>query len=317
MKILAKTKDSDIATVYIGESSTGHPVEFVESVQPPLPREEKWVLIISTLYGCPVGCKFCDAGNYYKGRISAQDMLAQIETMTARRYPDRLIPIPKFKIQFARMGDPALNPAVIEVLRQLPEIYQSPGLLPTISTIAPQGSDRFFADLLAVKQELYPTNFQMQFSIHTTDEEKRRWMIPVKTWSMQQIAEYGKAFHEIGGRKTTLNFALSDDSLLDPDVLLRDFSPQNFLIKITPINPTAVARENGLASHIKNANVEYEVVDRLREAGYEVILSIGEKEENQIGSNCGQYITNYLKGENKIEDGYTYSLTPVEEKVAI
>ncbi|GAH48580.1 unnamed protein product, partial [marine sediment metagenome] len=41
----------------------------------------------------------------------------------------------------------------------------------------------------------------------------------------------------------------------------------------------------------------HELVGRFKEWGFEVILSIGEMEENRIGSNCGQYVTKYLKNE--------------------
>ena len=66
MKIISKTAKSDIATVYIAEINGKH-IEFVESIQPPLSKQDKWVLIISTLFGCPVGCKMCDAGSFYHG----------------------------------------------------------------------------------------------------------------------------------------------------------------------------------------------------------------------------------------------------------
>ncbi len=51
MKITAKAGKEDIATVFIAEMDNGKLVEFVESVQPPIPREKKWVLIVSILYG--------------------------------------------------------------------------------------------------------------------------------------------------------------------------------------------------------------------------------------------------------------------------
>ncbi len=44
----------------------------------------------------------------------------------------------------------------------------------------------------------------------------------------------------------------------------------------------------------------------MRSAGYEVIVSIGEVEENEIGSNCGQYVLQYLSTQQTIRDGYTY-----------
>jgi adenine C2-methylase RlmN of 23S rRNA A2503 and tRNA A37 len=40
----------------------GRLIEFVEECQPPYGRAERWILMVSTLYGCPVKCLFCDAG---------------------------------------------------------------------------------------------------------------------------------------------------------------------------------------------------------------------------------------------------------------
>ncbi|MBN1667301.1 MAG: hypothetical protein JW862_09430, partial [Anaerolineales bacterium] len=79
MKVVASAGREDIAVVYVAEVEPGRFLEFVEAVQPPKPRHEKWVLMISTLYGCPVGCAMCDAGGYYHGRVTRQDLLAQID----------------------------------------------------------------------------------------------------------------------------------------------------------------------------------------------------------------------------------------------
>ena len=64
MEVVAYTGDKDIAMVYIVEMGTDRLVECVEAVQPPTPRDKKWVLLISTMYGCPLGCKMCDAGGF-------------------------------------------------------------------------------------------------------------------------------------------------------------------------------------------------------------------------------------------------------------
>ena len=306
MKIIAKTGKEDIAVVYMAETNNGKLIEFVESVQPPIPREKKWVLTLSTLYGCPVGCRFCDAGNYYEGKLSLNDIMSQIDYLIASRFPDREVPVHKFKIQFARMGEPSFNQNVLDVLQELPELYHAPGLIPSLSTIAPNGSDRFFERLLEIKQKIYKERFQLQFSIHTTDIKKRDWLIPTKKWDFEKIAEYGKAFYKKGDRKITLNFALADGIPVDPGVLLRYFNPDKFLIKITPVNPTYQASKNKISSYILPDEEDYEIINALREVGYEVILSIGELAENHIGSNCGQHVTNYLKEKDKIKGGYTY-----------
>ena len=308
MKIVAKTEKSDIATVYVAEMGNGKMVELVESLQPPIPRDKKWVLIVSTLYGCPVGCRFCDAGGFYQGKLFKDEIISQIDYLIKLRFPDRKVKVKKFKIQFSRMGEPSLNQNLLEVLRELPHLYDAPGLLPTLSTMAPQGTDKFFEELLEIKNQLYKENFQLQFSIHTTDDKLRNWLMPVKKWGLEKIAQYGESFCAKGERKITLNFALGNQMRIDPSILLRTFAPDKFLIKITPINPTYRASQNRISSHILPHKEKYEIIEELKKAGYEVILSIGEWEENSIGSNCGQYITNYLKQNKKIEGGYTYPL---------
>ena len=311
MKILSSAGREDIATVYVADFGGGRMAEFVESVQPPIPREEKWVFIISTLFGCPVGCLMCDAGSGYRGKLSAEEMFEQIDYLIRRRYPDGRVPAAMLKIQFARMGEPALNPAVIDVLEKFPPRYEAPGFMPSISTVAPKGSGAFFERLAELKDRHYGNGrFQLQFSLHSTDEETRDCVVPVRKWGLAEIAAFGERFYRAGDRKVTLNFALARDVALDPKVLLRHFDPDCFLVKVTPLNPTYRAREHGLESYIEPAVGErrYERVDALRAAGYEVIVSIGELEENQIGSNCGQYLQRHVHATEKIDDGYTYDV---------
>ena len=124
------------------------------------------------------------------------------------------------------------------------------------------------------------------------------------------MAEDGERFYSPGDRKITLNFALSHHASIDPAVMLKHFSPDIFLIKITPLNPTYRAKQNNLESYINpfEINKQYDIVQELRQAGYEVIVSIGEVEENHVGSNCGQYLRAHLNASTKLPDGYTYLL---------
>ena len=304
MKVIAKTGRDDIATVYVAEFDNGKRVEFVESIQPPLTREKKWVLIISSLFGCCINCRFCDAGGDYQGKLSKEELFAQIDYMVKNRYPNSVIPSEKFKIQFARMGEPALNNNVLDVLEELPETYNTPGLLPSLSTVAPAGADKFFERLLEIKNSLYKDRFQMQFSIHTTNPEKRDWLIPVKKWSFEAIADYGKDFFNEGDKKITLNFALANKLPVNPQELLQYFSPERFLIKITPVNPTYKAVSNQLAT--ASISKDERIIQEFNKAGYDVILSIGELEENLIGSNCGQFLANYEQEKKSLRESYNY-----------
>lgn len=309
MKIVATTGDPDLATVYMADMGDGRLIEFVEARQPPYGRDERWILMVSTLFGCPVKCLFCDAGGGYRGKPTKEEILIQIDHMVNEWFPGGFIPATKFKIQFARMGEPSLNMAVLDALEELPRRYRTASLMPSISTIAPHGTDAFFERLIDLKDGLYPGGrFQFQYSIHTTDVKRRDELIPVRKWDFARMAAYGERFHKPGDRKITLNFALAENSPIEADVLARYFDPARYLIKLTPVNPTSRATKNNLASYIDPTRPETadEVARPLMEAGYDVIVSIGEVEENEIGSNCGQYVLNYLESGVVVKDGYTY-----------
>ena len=311
MEVTAMAGNDQIAMVYIADFGQGRAVEFVESIQPPLPREKKWVLMVSTLFGCPVKCLMCDAGGTYQGKLSCEEILAQIDYLVKKRFPGDYIPVEKFKIQFARMGEPSFNTSVLDVLTELPKRYQVSGLIPSLSTIAPRGVERFFERLLEIKECLYPNgNFQFQFSLHTTDTNLRDRLIPVKKWTFAEMAEYGSRFNKHGDRKITLNFALAKGMPIAPEILSRYFDPDKYLIKITPLNPTCEAAKNGLSSHLDPYEKigDLEIVNLLADWGYQVIVAIGEVEENQIGSNCGQYLLKYLDDRTPVANSYTYQL---------
>lgn len=310
MRVIAEFGTDDLARVFVATAGEKDDrlFEFVESVQPPIPRDEKWVLIVSTLYGCPVGCAICDAGSWYEGPISAEGILDQIYFMIDRRFANRAVPVPKFKIQFARMGEPAFNFAVIDVLRQLPEKLSAPGLVPSVSTVAPAGREQFFEDLLGVKDALYGGGrFQFQFSIHSTDRAMRARLIPVRSAPFEWMAAFGSRFRREGDQKVTLNFAVAAGVPVDPAAVAKVFSADDFLIKLTPVNPTMRAGESGLESGIDPDRPETgaELKSAFESEGFDVILSVGEADENRIGSNCGMFVSELRRGVMRVRDGYT------------
>lgn len=316
MKVISEYGNEDIAKVYVAQmreedGTRKHLVEFVESLQPPTPRDKKWVLIVSSMFGCPVRCKMCDAGGDFAGKLTPGEILSQIDYMVRRRFPDGRVPIPKFKIQFARMGEPALNPAVLDALKTLPDAFDAPGLHVSLSSIAPAGdaTRRFFDELRTIKDRLYSGGrFQLQFSVHTTDEAKRDELIPARKWSLKEIASYGDRFMspDGGDKKITLNFAPADGYPIDAGVVREYFDPSHFVIKLTPLNPTVRSHQESLRSSIDphDTSSSKELIQAFVREGFEVILSIGELEENLIGSNCGQFVQRALKAAARPEKGY-------------
>ncbi len=295
-KVIERTGDPELATVFVCEDEKGRMFEFVESIQPPRAREEKWVVIVSTMYGCPVKCTMCDAGGDYNGLISTEDMLWQVQEAIRTRFPDGL-KTANLKVQFSRMGEPALNDNVLEALRMLPELEEVKAagqVTASVSTIAPKGGDEFLEKLLAVKKDIYSNgNFQLQFSLHTTNMSQREKITKYPRWTWDQISDFGKRWKSNGDRKVTINFALIDGFEVDPDKVCELFDPESFIIKLTPLNPTVRSKEAGLDSRIDPDDLSQgeSLAKELHERGFDTILSIGEFRENEIGSNCGYYMS--------------------------
>ena len=250
----------------------------------------------------------CDAGFFYKGKLDYGELMEQIEYPIKRRFGDKP-KTKKFKIQFARMGEPSFNPNVLDVIKDLGDKYEN--FFPSLSTVAPIGVDSFFSKLMEIKKEKYAKRFQLQFSIHTTNQRQRDEIIPIKKWDFEKIADYGMKFYDEGGLKITLNFALAKENEASADIIREFFPKEHFLIKITPINPTVSSVKNGLNNDIDErtgmARKHKDFIDELRRMGYDVIISIGDTRENLIGSNCGMFILRFLKEQPGMSNAYTFA----------
>jgi 23S rRNA (adenine2503-C2)-methyltransferase len=261
-------------------------LEFVDSLSGSPSIEEKWVIVASSQFGCPVGCLMCDTHDYYKGEPTPEELFSQVDHLVRKRFPDGVIPVSKFKVQFARMGEPAMNPSVLDAIILIRERYEAPGFMPCISTTAPRNCDEFFERMMEMNHNLFRGHFQLQFSIHSTNEDQRDSIIPIDKWNLEEISEYGSKFF-VGGRKIALNFALGPGNEIDVEKISSTFPSNVFMLKFTPVNPTIRAYSTGM---VRNKLDEEEVPEifKLRDLGYDVVLSIGDLRENAIGSNCGQ-----------------------------
>jgi 23S rRNA (adenine2503-C2)-methyltransferase len=288
MKVVLEEGLDELATVYaaVYRDDENYMLEFVDSLSGSGGIDEKWVVVVSSQFGCPVGCMMCDTKDYYQGNPTTEELISQVIYLVEKRFPNGKVPTKKFKVQFARMGEPALNMNVIDAIHRIREIYEAPGYMPCISTTAPDGTDDFFSGILDLNHNIFKGNFQLQFSIHSTDEEQRDRIMPVNKWDLERIAEFGERFF-VGGRKVSLNFALAPENELDPARIEKLFSPEIFMIKLTPVNPTQQARLNNI---VRENLIEEEVpqIKILRDMGFDVVLSVGDLRENHIGSNCGQ-----------------------------
>lgn len=302
MKIVERREVCGLAALYLAEfgGDCERQAEFVDTLEPGVPKTRKWVMMISTQIGCAVGCRMCDAGAIgFRGNLSAEEMLAQIRHVLERNPELDASRHPKIKIHFARMGEPALNPEVLGALRALARELPYPGVIPSLSTVAPKSPavEPFFEELLEVKDEHYSGGrFQLQFSLHATDEGKRREIVPIRKWGLEEIARYGARFVRPGDRKVTLNFAPAPGEAPEAARLIEVFDPERFLVKITPVNPTRRADATGSTFPWERAPGPIAgLAGELRRGGFQVILSPSLPEEIEAETSCGQLWSKALK----------------------
>jgi 23S rRNA (adenine2503-C2)-methyltransferase len=257
-----------------------------------LPLEEKWVLTISSQYGCSMGCRFCDVPRVGPGHnATAADLLGQIQT--GRDLHPEVKTTARLNIHFARMGEPTFNTAVLACAERVRAYFPGFHVHPVVSTMMPRKNRHlrlFLRDWMALKNGPYEGEAGLQLSINSTDEWERMRMFRGNALTLDQAAELLDGLKP-RGRKITLNFALAGYEIA-PAKLLRHFSPEDYLVKITPMHETASCGSNGI--HTPDGYVSYrsyrEPEEKLKAAGYEVIVFVPSREEDESRITCGNAI---------------------------
>jgi 23S rRNA (adenine2503-C2)-methyltransferase len=292
MHIVNKSGNPDLAEIYVAKMrhDPAYMIEFVDACDTSVgPRQDKWVVVLSTQFGCPVNCLMCDAGGSFKGNLTFDDLRFQVQTVfKAHEGLDPNV-CSKLKVQFARMGEPSLNDHVPEFLLWLKDRY--PQVIPCIATIAPLGRDAWFERLLAVR--VFFHDFQLQLSINSTDHQYRDRLMPYPKMSWEWLAAYGRRFFRQGQRKIGLNFAICPEIPVHAETISSYFDPAHFIVKLTPVNPTSTGYGNRFTISEDRAAIERLLAEKSNDfagMGFDVIVSIGNLEENLIGSNCGQAV---------------------------
>lgn len=263
-----------------------------------MPLTEKWVITVSTQYGCSMGCKFCDVPKVGAGRnatiVDLRDqILAAIRQHPEVKHTNRL------NIHYARMGEPTWNFDVIANAKLLPGIikpYLGDSLIhPVVSTMLPKHNRNLYTFLsywVYVKNEIYKGNAGLQFSINSTDDKQREYLFSGNSLSLEEIAEISRELPMPIGRKYALNFALADDSIIDGKRLRELFDPERFMCKITPLHRTSSCEQNHI---ITTGGYElftpYKPVEEdLKSNGFDVIVFVPSYDEDGGLITCGNAI---------------------------
>lgn len=256
--------------------------------------KDKWVVTVSTQKGCQCKCMFCDVPKVkYCGNVNIDEfsyMLRETFNNENCNHTKRL------NLHYARMGEPTFNRDVIEFtydyLDNIVNSYiKADTIHPVISTMLPKynkGLLPFLHDWCDIKK-LRNGEAGLQFSIQSTDDKQREQQFNGLSCDLNYISTISKLLPKPIGRKYTLNFAVTKDTILDAKKLNDLFDKEYWIVKITPIHQTNSALTNNfdITTSYDNYDVYEQFEQPLIDLGWDVIVFVPSKEEDEDRITCG------------------------------
>jgi len=304
-------KAHNVKADFLGYKNEIHGVPNTEC----MPLQEKWVITVSTQYGCPMKCTFCDVPNIdFKGNATFGDLQQQfynaISLFPDVRYTERL------NLHFARMGDPIFNDAVFDfaewAIKSKRQIQQDTGLSievfhPVLTTSLPKKFTKLEERILRwcnIKNNLYNGQAGLQFSINSTDEGQRSEMYQDMQLSLEELAAIADKMPMPISRKYCLNFAYSTDFIVDAEKIDRLFDRNKFMAKITPIHNNNACRDNEIKTigGYDSWTPYKQPEEDLKAQGWDVLVFVPSLDEEDGLVTCGNAVLggSTLKTENEL-----------------
>src|SRR5688572_6273563 len=238
------------------------------------------VICCSTQSGCPMGCRFCGAGDYFNRSLTADEIVSQ---------PVRLLydvdvdpeDMGRLQIMFMSMGEPLLNlKHLVPALRELYQRFPKAALL--ISTSAPRVD---YEQVYQISEEI-PT-IGLQFSVHESLDSERNKLIPfAKKLNLAEIANVGLIWRQRTGRKPFFNYCAHDknSSAIDAARLFSFYDPHIWNATVSVI----CERNDGFeAKNEYQRNLAIDFGNKLLERGFDVRV-FDPAGQDTIGGGCGQ-----------------------------
>ncbi len=242
--------------------------------------QERTVICCSTQSGCPVGCRFCGAGDNFVRSLTSEEIVEQVNHCM-NHIDCRPVDIERLQIMFMSMGEPLLNLKALTVaIRELNALYPQAVLL--ISTSAPSID---YDKVIEISKEIDKVG--LQFSIHESTDEARDKLIPFKQkLSLLDINREGYRWFKATGRKPFFNYCAHDknSSTEDADRLLYLYPPQFWCATVS------VICERGEGMKVKNdyqRSLAAEFAGKLVARGYDTRM-FDPAGQDTIGGGCGQ-----------------------------
>lgn len=262
-----------------------------------LPLEDKWVITISSQYGCSMNCKFCDVPKVGPGRNATyKDLLNQV--LAGLSMHPEVTHTNRLNIHFARMGEPTWNPEVLKFSWAMrDEIFPYIGdsvIHPVVSTMMPRMNIKLLGYILEwckIKNDCFKGEAGLQLSINSTSDTERQNMFNGNSMTLSEISNLMDKMPAPVGRKYTLNFAVAGYEI-NGAKLAKLFNPEHFIVKLTPMHKTSTAISNGIKTEGDYTTFYpyQEAEQSCKEAGFDTLVFIASEYEDLGRITCGNAI---------------------------
>jgi 23S rRNA (adenine2503-C2)-methyltransferase len=245
--------------------------------------EDRTVICCSTQSGCPIGCRFCGAGDNFVRSLTSEEIVAQVDYLFQDKGID-ITKVQKCQIMFMSMGEPMLNlKNLVPAIRELHKKY--PGFALLVSTSAPNVGDDAWDTFHNLAVEV-PT-VGLQFSVHESTDEARDKLIPFKKkLDLEGIEEEGFNFYMETSRQPFFNYCAHEGntSQSDADRLAKLFDP---LIWQATISVVCERDESIAAANARQRQLAADFMAKLAEKGFST-RCFDPAGQDDIGGGCGQ-----------------------------
>jgi 23S rRNA (adenine2503-C2)-methyltransferase len=195
---------------------------------------------ISTMVGCPVGCRFCaSTSRAYVRTLVVEEIISQVtDVFPNHEHPE----FPKIICSFQGIGEPSLMPEKIVDAGRILRKYDQRNAISISTTGLSPNAFRIWREC-----DLFIDN--LQISCCGTTQQQARRLIPNSPDPGVLLEEGLKCIRSNRFAKVKINYILIggvNDSDKDVQHLISFFKGKPITVKLSSLNPTTASRQKGL-----------------------------------------------------------------------
>jgi adenine C2-methylase RlmN of 23S rRNA A2503 and tRNA A37 len=237
-----------------------------------IPREEKSIIKLSMMGGCPYRCHPCDAG--LKGFFGYADTDDIVEQFAMIIEDQQLSHCQKLKLHLSKLGEPSLHwEASLKALQIIQQSYPHFNMIPVVASL-PRNAEQFLSMVTEFFAWDHPLK-ELKINLGASDEQRRRELYGKVLSLESMIPGFQEALKNVRGiQRITLTLLAMPGENIDTAYFLQAIPEElrsAFTVELYKVNSTQNAQYYELYNHLKNyaaASAFQESMNTLGEHGF-------------------------------------------------